>query len=161
MHDSAFSRHGRPSQRGFTLVEVLVAVVIVGVLASIALPSFLGSIRKSRRAEAFTALAKVQQGQERWRSSNTAYTSSLSTLSVPALTPSGYYTLSLAASTVSGDTLNTAYVATAIGVNGTSQANDTACRRLSVRVRGGNIEYAGCGSCTEFVYAASNACWAQ
>jgi len=85
----------------------------------------------------------------------------LADLGVSTPTTSGYYGLSLGASGGEGDTLSTAYVASAIGVDSTSQADDAQCRRLSVRVRGGNIEYAGCGSCADFSYAPTNACWAK
>ena len=137
----------------------MIAVVIVGILAAVALPSFIDSIRKSRRTEAFSALAAVQQAQERWRSNHAAYTTTLSDLGVSTPTSTGYYGLTLGAS--GGDSLNTAYVVTAVGVDGTTQANDTQCRRLSVRVSGGNIAYAGCGSCESFTYAPTNTCWAK
>ena len=45
--------------RGFTLVEVMIALVVVAVLAMIAVPAYQDSIRKSRRSEAFTALAEA------------------------------------------------------------------------------------------------------
>lgn len=137
----------------------MIVIVIVGILAVVAFPSFMDSIRKSRRSEAFAALAAVQQAQERWRSNHAAYTATLADLGVATPTTSGYYGLSLSA--VEGDTLNTAYVASAIGVDSTSQADDAQCRRLSVRVRGGNIEYAGCFACAGFSYAPTNTCWAK
>ena len=147
--------------QGFTLVELMIAVVIVAVLASIAYPSYQDSVRKGRRAEAFAGLSAVQQAQERWRSNNSNYTTSLSSLGVSTPTPSGYYDISLGSSTVTGDTLATAYVATAVGVAGKSQEQDAQCRKLSARMRGGNIEYAGCGNCTSFTYGATNPCWAR
>ena len=152
----------RPTQlRGFTTVELLIALVIVGVLVSIALPSFQNSIRKGRRSEAFAALAQLQQSQERWRSGHPAYSTSLSELGVTSPTPTGYYTLTVAESGAVGDTLATAYAASAFGVAGTSQAKDAECRNVSVRMRGGVLEYAGCGSCSTFSYAPTNACWSR
>ncbi len=139
----------------------MIVVVIVGVLAMVAYPSFMDSIRKSRRSEAFAALAAVQQAQERWRSNHAAYTTTLADLGVATPTTSGYYGLSLGASGIEGDTLSSAYAATAIGADSTSQASDAQCRRLSVRVSGGNIAYAGCGSCADFSYAPTNTCWAK
>jgi len=139
----------------------MIVIVIVGILAVVAFPSFMDSIRKSRRSEAFAALAAVQQAQERWRSNHAAYTATLADLGVATPTTSGYYGLSLGASGGDCGTLNTAYVASAIGVDGTSQASDAQCRRLSVRVCGGNIEYAGCGDCAGFSYAPTNTCWAK
>lgn len=47
---------GPLQQRGFTLIEVMIAVVIVAILVAVALPAYQNSIRKSRRSEAFAAL---------------------------------------------------------------------------------------------------------
>jgi prepilin-type N-terminal cleavage/methylation domain-containing protein len=60
----------RRRTHGFTFIELMIAVVIVGALAAVALPSFLDQIRKSRRAEAISTLATLQQAQERFRSNN-------------------------------------------------------------------------------------------
>jgi type IV pilus assembly protein PilE len=148
-----------PPQRGFTIIELVIVMIVIGVLALVALPSFQESIRKSRRSEAFTALAAVQQAEERWRSNNAQYTTSLSSLGLPGTTASGRYAISVAAA--GSAPLATAYVATAEGVGGTSQAADKQCRRLSVQLNGGNLSYAGCGTCTSFTYTPTHACWAQ
>ena len=52
---------------GFTLVEVMIVVAIVGILASIAYPSYQESVRKGRRAQARTALSELVQQQERYQ----------------------------------------------------------------------------------------------
>ena len=49
---------------GYTLIEVMIALAIIAILASVAMPSFFDSIRKSRRSEAVAALSAVQQAQE-------------------------------------------------------------------------------------------------
>ncbi|MBL0296210.1 MAG: prepilin-type N-terminal cleavage/methylation domain-containing protein [Betaproteobacteria bacterium] len=73
MKARSFAHARRETASGFTLVELMIAVVIVALLASIALPSFMDSIRKSRRSEAFAALSAVQQAQERWRGNHGSY----------------------------------------------------------------------------------------
>lgn len=51
--------------RGFTLIEVLITVVIIGILAGIAWPSYMGTVRKSNRAEAKTELTDLAQRLQR------------------------------------------------------------------------------------------------
>lgn len=146
-------------ETGFTLIELMIAVVVVGVLLAVALPSFMDSIRKSRRSDAYAAVAAVQQAQERWRSNKPNYTTTWSELGLSSgTTNTAYYELSLDAPP-SGSTLATGYIVNAVGKDGTSQANDSECRKLSVKVVAGSITYAGCGSCSSFTYATSNACW--
>jgi type IV pilus assembly protein PilE len=147
----------RRAHSGFTLIEVLIAVIIVGVLLTVALPSFMDSVRKGRRSEAFAAMAALQQAQERWRSSNATYASSSDPGFATATTsPGGYYSVSVAAGSNATD-----YEIIADGT-GSSQANDGACSRLGVRVEGaansGAIRYA---SGSSFSYAASNPCWSR
>ena len=147
--------NARCKPEGFTLVELLIAIVVVGILAAIALPNFTDSIRKSRRSEAFTAIAAAQQAQERWRSNNSAYAESVSDLGVSGTTPGGYYSLAIGSSSA------TAYVVMAEAVEGKSQAADTACRKLAVRMQGGNLEYAGCSNCETFTFGSTHACWVR
>lgn len=61
---------------GFTLVELMVVVAIVAILAAIALPSFADQMRKSRRAEAVSALQDAQLRLERWRVDHQDFTGS-------------------------------------------------------------------------------------
>jgi len=144
--------------KGFTLIELLVAVVIVGVLAAVALPSFVDSIRKSRRADAFTAIAAIQQAQERWRGNNAAYTSSLTALNTSSQSASAYYTLAVSDASASN------YVVTANAVDGKSQAQDGSCKVLAVQVLGGNLKY-GSGALAPIVWTAAEPdtgrCWAK
>lgn len=59
--------------RGFTLIELMVTVVIIGVLAAIAYPSYIEQVRKSRRADAKAALLAIAQTMERFYSENNTY----------------------------------------------------------------------------------------
>lgn len=56
--------------RGFTLVELLFALAIVALLLALAYPSYLDQVRKSRRAEAKTALLELAARQERFSTVN-------------------------------------------------------------------------------------------
>lgn len=55
-------QHG---MRGFTLIELMIAVAIVGILAAVAIPSYNDSVRKGKRAEGRAALIELLQQQER------------------------------------------------------------------------------------------------
>ena len=51
---------------GFTLIELMVAIAIIGILAAIAFPSYQDSVRKSKRAEGKAALLDLQNRLERY-----------------------------------------------------------------------------------------------
>lgn len=149
------------ARRGFTTIELLIALVVLAVLVALAYPSYQAQIRKSRRAEAFTELTRIQQLQERHRSNFPAFASSLTdavTATPPGLaqstsvTPSGYYNLVLS------DTSSTGYTLTANAVSGTSQFNDGDCAKLAVKMNGGTLQY---GSGATIDWTDSKRCWAR
>jgi type IV pilus assembly protein PilE len=59
--------------RGFTLVELMVTVAIIGILASVAIPSYLEHITSAKRAEAQGALASFANAMEQWSLQNGSY----------------------------------------------------------------------------------------
>lgn len=63
----------RKAMQGFNLVELLVTVVIVGILASIAVPAYTENVKRSRRAEAQVALAGYAHALERFYTANNGY----------------------------------------------------------------------------------------
>nr|WP_316639367.1 type IV pilin protein [uncultured Roseateles sp.] len=159
MHADSTLRPPRHGIQGFTLIELMIVVVVVGLLAAVALPSFMDSIRKSRRSDAYSAIALVQQAQERFRSNHASYAPlsdpdvPANGLGLPGESASGYYTLSLSNVTA------TTYTITATANTGKSQASDGNCKLLGVRMQGGNVSY-GSGAST-MDWTDPNRCWAK
>lgn len=60
-------------RQGFTLIELSIALAVVALLTSLALPSYQGVVRKSRRMEAQAALLELAMRQERWRTDHPSY----------------------------------------------------------------------------------------
>ena len=63
----------RKKSHGFTLIELMITVAVIGILGAIAFPSYMESVRKSRRAEGRTAMMEVLQQQERYMTQNNTY----------------------------------------------------------------------------------------
>lgn len=80
--------------QGFTLIEVMIAVVIVGILASIAYPSYIDYVVKSGRSEGVAAVMKVANLQEQYYLDNRAYATDMTKLGLaasPFVTEHGRY----------------------------------------------------------------------
>jgi type IV pilus assembly protein PilE len=87
----------RRAARGFTLVDLAVVSAIVGVLASVAMPSYQTQIAKGRRTDAIAALTRVQVEQEQFRAHHGSYALALTGLKggSGALSPGGHYDIAL------------------------------------------------------------------
>ena len=116
---TATNRHG-----GFTLIELMIVIAIIGILAGIAYPQYSQYVQKSRRADGQLALLEEVQALERCKS--TRYTYANCTLT-QASSPENYYTITLTS------TANT-FAITATGQH--QQANDTDCKVMTINQLG-------------------------
>lgn len=121
------------NQKGFTLIEVMIVVVIVAILAAVAIPSYQDSIRKTRRADAKEALTRIAALQERYFFTRNSY----GTLAQLGLVPDGvlilqsndgHYNVALVGGVMCDGSPCYRVTATATG----AQLNDTRCHQLSI-----------------------------
>lgn len=114
--------------RGFTLLEVMIVAVIVGVLAAIALPSYNSYVKRTNRSQAKQFLQDIANRQEQYRLDQRSYTTTIGSsglnLTPPADVSVNY---TFAAATSGNDCKGTAIVAPAYVLTATaigSQASD-------------------------------------
>ena len=83
-------------QQGFTIIELLIAMIIVGILAAIALPSILNQSAKAKQSEGKTYVSVINRAQQRYRmeEGNFATTSNELELDLPNITNNYIYTIS-------------------------------------------------------------------
>ncbi len=118
------------ARRGFTLLELLVAMALAALLITLGLRSQQGQSLRSGRLDAVEALSRLQQAQEQHRSAHGLYASDLAALvGTAATSPQGRYAIAL--DRFGGE----AYRATAMAQG--AQARDTACATLTLEVRQG------------------------
>ena len=119
---------------GFTLVEAMITLVIVAILAMISYPSFMQSVRKSKRTDAHTALTTAAANLERFFGTNGTYTTDTSQLRLvidagTTYSNDGHYIITVAAGATG---IGSSYVVNANATPGDMQADDTGCTALSL-----------------------------
>ena len=118
---------------GFTLIELMVTVAILGILAAIALPSYRSSVLRSARSDGKAALLEAATRQEQFYLDNKIYTTNMLLLGLsasPYITENGTYSVSAAATT----NIAIDYTLTAAPQGG--QADDTDCGSLTLNSNG-------------------------
>ena len=116
---------------GFTLLDLTIALAIAALLAALAWPSYMDTVRRQRRMDALDALLRLQSAQLRYRRDHGRYADSLVDLgwTDPALSPAGHYLLRLEPRGADG------YLAVASPRSGSSQTAD-ACRLIALDENG-------------------------
>lgn len=74
-------------QSGFSLVELTIVVVILGVLATFAVPRFMSSVERTKASESFSYLANIESAQARYNAERGLYADSTSKLDIDLETP--------------------------------------------------------------------------
>jgi type IV pilus assembly protein PilE len=138
----------RQNQRGMTLMELLTVVAILGIIASIAVPSYRRYLVRAQRSEAKTVLLQLQAAQERYYLKANRYASSVTDLGLTDLSPSGCYKLAVDAGA------NQGYLGRAIPTATCGQTADTDCSEFQIDSTG-KRSASGTGGAA----AATPRCW--
>jgi type IV pilus assembly protein PilE len=117
---------------GFTLIELMIVVVIVGILMAISVPAYRDYVMRSHRTDAHSSLLDIAARQERHVAQYNRYADVITAadatgLNMTANSKEGYYTLAAAA--CAGGLIANCYTITATAVG--SQLNDTGCTSLT------------------------------
>lgn len=124
-------RHGI----GFTLLELIIALLIVAILSAIAVEVYSSQVRKGRRSDGTNAINSIALAEERYRTSNTTYGTIAQVWNNVTNSNGGYYTLTITNTSATGYTIT----ATAVGDQANDTENGTTCTPLQLVVLNGSI----------------------
>lgn len=117
------------TQRGFTLIELMITVAVIGILASIAYPNYTKYVLEARRAEAQSEMLRIQLGLEKWRANKSNYNA---TLDQAGFTDNNdHYNYAVTGATVGSTPTGSVYVIRATA-QGNQSTGDSSCTPLTL-----------------------------
>ena len=121
--------------KGFTLIELMIVVAIIGIISAIAYPSYQESVRKSNRADGKATLNDVAQRLQRCFTAYSSYAHASCAIG-QNLSGGGSVNSGEGMYTITGNLTATTFALTAAPVAGTTQAGDTKCASLTLNQAG-------------------------
>ncbi len=121
--------------KGFTLIELMIVVVLVGLLARVAISSYSSYTKKSRRADAVNTLVAISMAEERYRANNATYGTLAQVWNSVSTSNQGFYTLSITNVTATSYTIT----ATGTGTQSSDTEGATACNSMVLTFSNGSI----------------------
>jgi type IV pilus assembly protein PilE len=117
-------------QAGVTLIELMTVVVVLGILASIAVPSYRNYLIRTNRTDAKSTLLQVQAAEEKYFLQYNKYTTKVTDappdgLGMSGTTANGYYSITVEDRKVGANVVG--YIAKATPTTAGGQSNDTKC----------------------------------
>lgn len=105
--------NGTSTRKGFSLVELAVVVIIIGVLAAFGVPRFRDAVERSKASEAFSFLASVRSAQERFQARQGVYATTMGALDISVSPPKFF----VEGTTKAAIGVATAFTPTVVGTN--------------------------------------------
>ncbi|MES9992268.1 MAG: type IV pilin protein [Candidatus Thiodiazotropha sp.] len=119
------------AHRGFTLIELMIAVTIIGLLMAIVIPNYQESVRRGHRGDGMDALTAAGHKMEIAKSRLGAYPNTLVAANIAAESAEGYYGNLTIAPATADCPLTSCYILQIDGQNGQENGNVTAYRLFS------------------------------